>query len=606
MTDEQGRRHDSASEDPGRVVADLVEMAMESQRIFAEFLNQQQAGDATPGVDPLNLGPAFAEAAAKFWSNPAQVMQAQADLWQRYLQLWQHTTARTLGHPVEPVAQPERGDRRFRDEAWTEIPQFDFIKQSYLVTAQWLMETVQRLDGLDPATQRKVEFYTKQFADAVAPSNFLLTNPTALRATIESGGRNLVDGLQNLVEDIQSGRPTPKMVDPDAFEVGRDIASTPGKVIAQSDLMQLIQYEPRTEQVYRQPLLIVPPWINKYYILDLRPENSFIRWALDQGYTVFVISWVNPDERLAEKSFADYAFEGPLFALTAIEQAIGEREVSAIGYCIGGTLMSAVLAYLGARDDARIGNCTFFASQVDFTEAGDLAVFIDEEQLQYLERRMEEQGGYLDADAMFTTFNLLRSNDLIWSYVVNNYLLGKEPPPFDLLYWNQDTTNLPAAMHRYYLRNMYQRNLLVQPGALELGETPIDLGNVRIPAYLQAAEDDHIAPARSVFKTTQHFRGPCRFVLAGSGHVAGVINPPAVNKYYHWVNEQERPYESLDEWLADAEQRPGSWWPDWDAWLRPQSGEQVPARIPGQGGLAAIEDAPGTFARMQYERKSGA
>ena len=601
---EQDDRTTKDQPDPAEVVKTLVEMAAQSQRLFADFLNDQAEAAARgeqPAVDPLNIAPALKQAALGVFANPAKMMQAQAELWQDYVRLWEHTMTRAAGAESKPVVEPAPGDRRFSDPEWAGNQIFDFIKQSYLLTARWMQRAVQDLDGVDEKTKQKIDFYTRQFADAVAPTNFVMTNPQVLRATVDSGGQNLVRGLQAMLDDAErtGGVPQPRMTDVTAFKLGENIALAPGKVIAQTELMQLIQYEPVTEQVYRQPLLIVPPWINKYYILDLRPENSFVKWATEQGYTVFVVSWVNPDTRLAAKSFEDYAFEGILAALTAVEQATGERQVSAIGYCIGGTLMASTLAYMAAQGDDRIAACTFLAAQVDFSEAGELAVFIDEEQIQYLERRMEQEGGVLEGSAMATTFNLLRSNDLIWSYVVNNYLLGKEPAPFDLLFWNSDTTRMPAAMHSYYLRNMYQRNLLVQPGALAFKGTPLDLTKIGIPIYLQAAREDHIAPFKSVFKATTYYRGPVRVMLAGSGHIAGVVNPPARNKYQYWTNETDKRYATSDEWLADAVEHPGSWWPDWNAWLAPLSGPMVPARQPGDGALEPIEEAPGSYVRVK-------
>jgi polyhydroxyalkanoate synthase len=443
-----------------------------------------------------------------------------------------------------------------------------------------------------------VDFYTRQFADAFSPTNFVWTNPEVLRATFESQGQNLRKGLDNFQRDLQRGNGQLQitMSDPDAFELGRNLATTPGKVVFQNDLIQLIQYEPTTEQVHRTPILMVPAWINKYYILDLTAKKSLVRWAVSRGYTVFVVSWVNPDETLAHKEFDDYLTEGVVAALDAVEAATGEHEVHGLGYCIGGTLVGVALGYLAGIDDQRLKTATMFTAQVDFSEPGDLAVFIDEKQLDNLDQMMGEKG-YLDAQAMFTTFNMLRSNDLIWSFFVSNYLLGKEPQPFDLLHWNADATRMPRRMHLFYLRQMYLHNNLVKPGAVTLAGVPIDLTRVTVPVYLQACREDHIAPFRSVFKARHNFSGPVRFVLAGSGHIAGVINPPDANKYQFWLNPAE-PWE-IDPWLRGAVEHPGSWWPDWDAWLAPQSGEMVPARKPGDGKLPIIEDAPGTFVKSR-------
>jgi polyhydroxyalkanoate synthase subunit PhaC len=576
----------------------LAQLTELSQRVTAELMKRQSARES---VDPLNVSQAFVEATAQWLSNPPKAMAAQIELWQHYVTLWQNVVSRSVDNAAEPLLKPAPGDRRFRDPDWDANPVFDFIKQSYLLAARSLQKHVREIEGLDAQTAQKVDFYTRQFVDAMSPSNFIFTNPEVLRATIDSKGENLVRGMHNLLADLDrnKGELIAKMTDLDAFEVGRNVGVTPGKVIFQNELIQLIQYEPTTETVFRRPLLMVPPWINKFYILDLRPDNSFIKWCVDQGYTVFVISWVNPDESLGDKTFEDYVFDGPLAALDAIEAATGEREVSCIGYCIGGTLMSTALGYMAATGDDRIQACTMFAAQVDFSDAGELTVFIDEEQISYIERRMERRGGLLDASAMASAFNLLRANDLIWSFMVNNYLLGREPLPFDLLFWNSDATRIPAKMHSFYLRNMYQRNQLVQPGAIAFRGVPIDLSKVTIPMYLQAAKDDHIVPYRSVFKATKVFSGPVRFMLAGSGHIAGVVNPPAANKYQHWTNDAEQRFESVEDWLAMATEHPGSWWPEWHVWLSGLSGEQVPARAPGSGALPAIEDAPGSYVKVR-------
>jgi polyhydroxyalkanoate synthase subunit PhaC len=582
--------------DPAEWSRSMAEIAERSQRLVQGFLSRQST-DGTGPIDPLNVGAAFLEMTQRMMTDPAKLLQAQLSLWQDYLTLWQRTTQRFLGESVEPMAEPAPGDRRFKDAAWSESALFDFIKQSYLLTARWMQSTVKQVDGLDDKTAQKVDFYTKQFVDAMAPSNFVLTNPQVLRATIESGGENLVHGLENLLEDLErgKGRLAIKMTDLDAFEIGRNIALTPGKIVYQNDLLQLIQYDPSTEQVQRRPLLIMPPWINKFYILDLRPDNSFIRWAVAQGHTVFVVSWVNPDERLAGKSFEDYMLEGPLACLDAIERATGEREVNVIGYCLGGTLLAATLAYMAAKRDSRFQSATFFVALTDFSEAGELSIFIDEEQLAFLEGRMK-QHGYLEGSDMATTFNMLRANDLIWSFVVNNYLLGKEPFPFDLLYWNSDSTRMPAAMHSFYLRNMYQENKLVQPGGISLAGEPIDLRKVTTPSFFLSTKEDHIAPWKSTYAGTQIFRGPVKFVLSASGHIAGVVNPPK-SKYGHWRNDAMP--KSPDSWFEGATQYPDSWWPVWEEWIGQYAGGMVPARKPGDGKLKPIEDAPGSYVRVK-------
>jgi len=597
MTERSGE--DSQGPNVAEFSKNMAKIAEQSQKLVADFLQHQSSGNAGP-ADPMNIGNAFMEMTAKMMAEPAKMVEAQMNLWQDYLALWQQSAAKMMGQEAEPTIEPERGDRRFKAPEWNENHVFDFIKQSYLLTSRWMQDTVKDVEGLDDKTAQKVDFYTRQFVDAMAPTNFVMTNPEVLRATVESNGENLVNGLNNLLGDMERGKGQLQisMTDMDAFQVGENVAVSPGKVVFQNDLIQLIQYEPTTDKVYKRPLLISPPWINKFYILDLRPQNSFIKWSVDQGYTVFVISWVNPDEKLSHKTFDDYLTDGILAAMDAVEQATGVNEMSTIGYCLGGTLMASALAYLAAKNDKRIKACTFFTAQVDFSEPGELEIFIDEEQLQHLESLMAEKG-YMEGSTMSSTFNMLRANDLIWSFVVNNYLLGKDPFPFDLLYWNSDATRMPADMHMYYLRNMYQKNLLVEPGALVMDGVPIDLTKIKTPVYIQAGKEDHIAPYRSVFKATQHFQGPSRFMLAGSGHIAGVVNPPAAKKYQFWVNETDKTYDDVDAWVADAEQHPGSWWGDWDTWLKKRSGAKVAARKPGSGKLKAIEDAPGSYVMVK-------
>ena len=595
-------REDQASNLPpdlSELSQQISDIAEKSRHLVAEFLKRQSAENGVGMANPLSIGAAFFEMTARMMSDPSRLVQAQLSLWNDYLTLWQRTAQRFLGGSAEPMIEPPAGDRRFRDKAWTDNTLFDFIKQSYLLTARWLQGTVKQVDGIDERTARKVDFYTRQFVDAIAPSNFLMTNPEVLRATIESRGENLINGLKNLLDDLErgKGRLAIKMTDMAAFRIGENIAVTPGKVVYQNDLLQLIQYEPTTATVKRRPLLIIPPWINKFYILDLRPANSFIRWAVGEGHTVFVISWVNPDERLAAKTFADYMREGLLAALGAIEEATGEREANVIGYCLGGTLLASTLAYMAVKQDTRIKSATYFVAMVDFAEAGELSVFIDEEQLAALEERMNAKG-YLEGRAMATTFNMLRANDLIWSFVVNNYLLGKSPFPFDLLYWNADSTRMPAAMHSFYLRNMYQENLLVKPGGISLDGVPIELRKIKTPSFLLSTREDHIAPWRSTYAATQLYRGPVKFVLSASGHIAGVVNPPG-SKYGHWENDNNPP--TPEEWLATATAVPDSWWPVWEHWVSQYSGGEVPARHPGDGKLKPLEDAPGSYVKVRAE-----
>ena len=584
----------------GRSMADIAER---SQRIVTEWLKRQGTSGQVANPDPLHLGTAFMEMTAKLMSNPARLVQAQIGFWQDYMTLWQNTARRMIGGDEAapaPVIQADPKDKRFKDDAWKENEVFDFIKQSYLLSARFVQDVVGQAEGLDRKTAQKVDFYSRQFIDAMSPSNFLMTNPEVLRKTAETGGENLIRGLNNLLGDLERGRGklAIKMTDMDAFKLGENIGVSPGKVVFQNELMQLIQYTPSTEQVLKRPLLILPPWINKFYILDLRPKNSLVRWAVSQGHTVFMVSWVNPDATMAEKGFEDYMTEGVFAALDAIERATGERDVNAIGYCLGGTLLACTLAWMKRHGDDRIKTATFFVTMTDFAEAGELSVFIDEEQLSQLEAKMDREGVLQGAD-MAQTFNMLRANDLIWSFVVNNYLLGNEPFQFDLLYWNSDATRMPARMHSYYLRNMYHANRLAK-GELELAGERIDLGEVDVPAYFISTREDHIAPWRSTYRGTQLIGDPAhrqtRFVLAASGHIAGVVNPPG-GKYSHWVNESLPP--TPEEWFAGAQEMAGSWWPDWQRWVTGFASETVPARVPGGGGLPAIEDAPGSYVRVK-------
>lgn len=585
--------------DLGAFAINLIQAASLGQKAASRLLkNEDREGLGGVASDAKRIGKIILDVATSYVKNPRTVVEAQGKLWNGYIDLVQATTRRLMGQPVEPIAHPKRGDKRFRDPDWQNRIIFDVLKQTYLLASQWLDHQVQNTQGVDDHTRKKGEFYIRQFTDAFSPSNFLLTNPEVLRATLQTNGENLVLGMQHLLEDVERGHGKIQIQQTDmtAFEVGRNIALTPGKVVYQNDLIQLLQYEPTTEKVHKRPLLIFPPWINKYYILDLTPEKSFVKWAVAQGYTVFVVSWVNPDARQSMKSFESYMFEGAYAALDAVEKATGEKEVNAIGYCIGGTMLSSALAHMAAKGDDRIKSATFFATQVDFTEAGDLKVFIDEEQINKLEAQMEAHGGLLEGSSMASTFNMLRSNDLIWSYVVNNYLLGREPVPFDLLYWNADATRMPAKMHLFYLRECYLRNHLAQ-GAMELGGEKLDLGKVKIPIYLQSSREDHIAPYNSVYKATRLFGGDVKFIVAGSGHIAGVINPPSAHKYQYWTSNAHP--QTAKEWLDGAVETPGSWWHDWESWLAPKSGGKVKARKPGDGKLKVLESAPGSYVQVK-------
>ena len=581
------------AEEQAELTSTLRRVGTVAQQMIRQYLDSSPRGTAT--LDPFNLARPLMEMTRRMIRNPADMVAAQMELASDYWQLAASVGQRMIGLSPEPVAVAERGDRRFKHEAWQENIVFDFIKQSYLLTAGWLEDQLSDTDGLNEKDAARLQFFTRQFVDALSPTNFALTNPEVLEATVETRGQNLIGGLRNLLADLEQGNGSLRIsqTDFEAFEVGRNVATAPGKVVFQNDLIQLLQFEPTTDKTYQRPLLIIPPWINKYYILDLREDNSFIRWAVGKGYTVFVTSWVNPAGELAEKTFEDYLNEGVFAALDAVHDATGEKKVNCIGYCIGGTLLATALAYMAAVKDDRVASATFFAAQVDFSEPGELEVFIGEEQIRQLDERMRDGGGFLDGKDMATTFNMLRANDLIWSFVVNNYLLGKSPPAFDLLYWNADATRMPRAMHVYYLREMYQHNRLVEKDALNMNGVPIDLRKIKTPVFIQSAELDHIAPYSSVYKATQLYSGPIKFILAGSGHIAGVVNPPSANKYGYRTNDELPP--TAREWVQGSEQHEGSWWPAWHSWLSRRSGKKVKARKPGSGELAVIEDAPGSY-----------
>jgi polyhydroxyalkanoate synthase len=580
--------------DPIALAAQLRNIARQSQVLMRHFVSHQPDAIKFGMGHRSTLGFEFFELMTRMMTDPVVVASAQIDLFYNTLGIWHKTAERMLMLRARDADAPK--DKRFKHPEWSENAVFNFVKDSYLVVAESILSAIRDVKGMDEASARKVDFYTRQFVDALSPSNFVATNPEVLTATLASGGQNLLRGLENLLADLErgNGRLAITMTDMKAFRLGENIATTPGKIVYQNELMQLIQYTPSTREVRRRPLLIVPPWINKFYVLDLQPKNSFIKWAVDQGHTVFAISWVNPDEKLAAKGLENYMLEGPLAALDAIESATGERSVNAIGYCLGGTLLASTAAYSAAKGDDRITSATYFATLVDFTEVGDMAVFIDEEQLASLERRMRERG-YLEAQDMATAFNMLRANDLIWSFVVSNYLLGKEHIPVDLLFWNSDSTRMPAAMHSFYLRKMYQQNLLAKPGGITLADTPIDLSKVRTPTFILATREDHIAPWKSTYAATRLYSGPIKFVLSDAGHMAGVISPPGT-KYGHWAND-ELP-SSPDEWFGGATPNQGSWWPVWDEWITQLDSGRVPAREPGGGKLTIIEDAPGSYVRV--------
>ncbi|MCB8837852.1 class I poly(R)-hydroxyalkanoic acid synthase [Aurantimonas sp. VKM B-3413] len=587
--------------DPEAFTLNMARMLEQIGKAAAAWVAPREKGepvDSSP-IPMAELVQTLSRVSEYWLTDPARAMEAQTSLFAGYLTVWNNSIRRLAGdNPPSPI-EPAKGDRRFADEGWNSNLFFDFIKQTYLLTSQWADDLVTRTEGLDEHTRHKAAFYVKQLSNAVAPSNFVLTNPELYRETIASNGENLVRGMKMFAEDMAAGGGNLRLrqADYSKYEVGRDMAVSPGKVIAENDVCQIIQYAPQTETVFKRPLMIVPPWINKFYILDLNPEKSLIGWLVAQGHTVFVVSWVNPTEKQAAKDWKDYIEEGIVFGLDTVETATGEREVNAVGYCVGGTLLGASLAYLKQRGDERISSTTFLTTQIDFTHAGDLKVFVDEAQLKSLEESMEARG-YLDGSQMATAFNLLRSGDLIWPYFVNNYLKGKEPLPFDLLYWNADSTRMPKANHLFYLRNCYLENRL-SCGRMEIGGVKLDLSKVTIPIYNLATKEDHIAPARSVFTGCRAFGSNVTYVLTGSGHIAGVVNPPGKKKYQFWTGPAPKEVASFEDWLLAAKETAGSWWPHWQEWIAPLSGEQVEARQPGGGKLKPIEDAPGRYVKAK-------
>lgn len=569
------------------------------QKITQQMMMSKSMKPSLGHTDPLSFAESMLHVSRNMSVDPINLIESQIGLVADHMNLMKNTTEKLLGNEVEtPYVVESPRDRRFKDAAWQDSTVFDYIKQSYLINSRWLQDTVGQVKGLDRHTAHKLNFFTRQFIDAMSPSNYAFTNPEVMRTTIESNGDNVVRGLGKLLEDIDAdGKLRIRMSDDKAFTFGKDIAATPGKVVFQNDLMQLIQFAATTKQVNETPILITPAWINKYYILDLKPENSLIGWLVKQGHTVFVISWVNPDENLGRKRFDDYLLEGPLAALNVVENITGSKKTSLVGYCLGGTLTAIALSYLRTHGQSnRVASATYLTTLVDFTEAGDMSVFIDDMQLDSLEERMSEQG-FLDAADMATTFNMLRSNDLIWSFVVNNYLLGKDPFPFDLLYWNSDSTRMPATMHAFYLRNMYQNNMLVKPNGIELADTPINLSKITTPSYILATKDDHIAPWMSAYAATQVYDGPVKFTLADSGHIAGVVNHPGKNKYCWWDNTKFPP--KSGDWFNDAKRHDGSWWGDWNSWLKQYAGKKVAARALGNKKYKPIEAAPGSYAKVR-------
>jgi polyhydroxyalkanoate synthase len=559
-----------------------------AQQMMMEFWADQAKGKPFPGWDAS----AFDFSGKQ---SPAELMSAGAQAWAKGLETW----GKMLGGVIPASGgEAQRTDRRFAAPEWRENPIFDTIRQTYLRVSDQLLGTVDEIEGLDAGTRERLRFATRSFVDAMSPSNFALTNPQVLKRTMETRGENLLKGLANMLKDIAAGQLT--QTKPGAFEVGKNLATTPGKVVKETKLYQLIQYSPTTEQVLKTPVVIFPPWINRFYILDLNPEKSFVRWCIENGITVFMVSWKSADESIADATLDDYVINGQVDAIDTVRDLLGVEAVHTIGYCVAGTTLAATLALLAARNQQdKVMSATFLTAQVDFSEAGDLKLFTGPE-TQGLLNQLTAEKGYLDGRYMAATFNLLRGRDLIWSYVVNNYLLGDEPAPFDLLYWNSDTTNLPAPWHRDYIESFYKGNKLVEKGGITVAGVGINIDTVKTPAYVQAGREDHISPPQSVWKIMDHFAGPKRFVLAGSGHIAGVVNPPAAHKYQYWINDH--PCSTLASFIAGAHEHKGSWWPDWLEWLKKLDAQMVKAgadRVPGKGKLKAIEDAPGRYVKSR-------
>ncbi|MFT4075675.1 MAG: class I poly(R)-hydroxyalkanoic acid synthase [Asticcacaulis sp.] len=573
----------------------IAKAAMTAQSALAKTVFAQGDSSALPG-DPFQVGPAMTEVMNSLAQKPDKLVEAQSELLTGYMELWGKMTRRTLGTEAAPGGKS--ADKRFADPHWQENIMFDMMRQSYLLSSNWINKLISSAEGIDPMVKRRAEFFTKLLTDAMSPSNFLFSNPAALKALVETSGESLVKGMERFADDMARGDGKLKIsqADTDSFVVGRNVATTPGKVIYRGPYFELLQYSPTTEQVRDIPLLIFPPWINKFYILDLQSKNSLIKWLVDQGFSVFLVAWVNPDASMKDTTFEDYLFGGVYEAVQKVIEQTGAKSVNAVGYCIGGTLLGCALAHMAAKGDRTISSATFFTAQHDFSEAGDLLLFTSETWLKELERQMDAAGGVLPGSAMADTFNSLRANDLVWSFFVNNYLLGKELTPFDLLCWNADQTRMPKALHMFYLRKFYGENALTNH-KLTLAGVDIDLKKVTIPIYEQAGREDHIAPPGSVYKGSKLFGGPVTFMLAGSGHIAGVVNPPDAKKYMHWLNEAHP--DTLKEWIDTAVEHPGSWWPHWAGWLNERAGKMVPARDPANGKLKPLMDAPGSYVMVK-------
>jgi len=600
---QQSEQKPNALANPADMAKTYAEVAQRASRLITQFMQKNATGGMSLPGDELGVAKAFMDLSSRLLANPYKLAQTQMNMMWDYFSLWQHSMMKVMGMPGQTaIAAPKKGDNRFKDEDWEQHFLFDFVKQSYLIAARHMHDTVASTEGLDDATRTKVNFFTRQYIDALSPSNFALTNPEVFRETVKSHGQNLIKGLNNMLHDIEAGNGQLRirMTDTSAFEMGKNVATTPGKVVFQNDLIQLIQYDPATPQQYKRPLLIVPPWINKYYILDLREKNSYVKWATDQGHTTFIISWVNPDEKLAKKGFDDYLLEGAMAAIDEVERITGEKSINVASYCLGGTLLMTTLAYMAAKKDKRVASATFFTTMLDFTDPGELGAFLDKDTVEMLEQKMHKRG-YLEGSEMAGTFNMMRANDLIWSFVVNNYLMGKDPFPFDLLYWNSDSTRMPATMHSFYLRNMYMYNRLREPGGIEVNGVKIDLSKVKTPCYFISTIEDHIAPWRSTYAGAQLPSGPVKFVLGGSGHIAGIVNPPAANKYFYYTNDatDNNLPENPEDFLSGATQNPGSWWTHWNEWMVGLTGGNV--KVPARKVTGGIEDAPGSFASFRLD-----
>jgi polyhydroxyalkanoate synthase len=590
---------DQSLDDLAKLSLNMTAAMTRANQIFSlAFIDHAKEGPNWR-PDPFDVQGALGTVWSRLAGQPETLRDAHAQLWQRYAQIWERHAAYMI--TGQQAAEAPARDKRFKDPEWRSNPAFSMMRDTYLATSDFITSLVEQAEGVDDLTKRKAAFFIKQAVDAASPSNFLMTNPAALRELFNTHGESLVKGMDNFAHDMERGHGglAITQVDRNAFKVGVNIAATPGKVIFRNRVLELIQYQPTTETVYQTPLLIFPPWINKFYILDLQPKNSMIKWLVDQGFTVVIASWANPDESMSEMTFEDYMREGIYAATEAVKQACDVEQIHAVGYCVAGTLLSTTLAHMAKTKEKSIKSATFFASQSDFKLAGDLLVFSDNPGIKYLEDRMDANGGVLDSQAMSDTFNALRSNDLIWSYVVDNYYLGKQPTPFDLLYWNSDQTRMPRALHLFYLRNFYRDNALAE-GKLELLGEKLSLSEVKTPVFMQSAKEDHIAPCESVYRGANLFGGPVEFIAAGSGHIAGVVNPPAAHKYQYWTNRNLKG--ALADWFAFAEEHPGSWWVHWRDWLKAQDDEQIPARIPGDGALPALGEAPGEYVKVASMR----